>query len=286
MGRLRTSPGTIGPFLGLLLALVAVRVPSFGSAAPVQTDRLADALRAAGVPVSGFSATQLATPITSWSASDAGGISLLGYYVYHGTQRLDPPLRVIRYDRRARRLTTATFGVGPKADASFKRGLEMSDCLRACRGDLAASEPRVRRNAFDTIGDLRPRPDAGAKSASRALRPAARIHQRRPIRRHPRERSPLHFFPVRNSPSPSTILLATSKHMCFQLRATFEAGRSESPVGSEVRPCPFLRLEQPMRARRSAPSITCSGAPGAGGITAHSRTIASRSASRCARWPN
>ncbi len=89
---------------------------------PVQT--LQQTLQAANVPVSDFPASELSQKISSYAISQ-GNPFLLAYYVDDGSERLVPPLHVIRYDRATGALRRADLR---EITALFQGTIPM-DCL-------------------------------------------------------------------------------------------------------------------------------------------------------------
>lgn len=126
----------------LLVLLQMSRIVSYvvffllftGGIAILAAETLEDTLRTAKVPTQQFPASELGRKITSYAISDDDPF-LLAYYVDDGSGLLQPPLRVIRYDRATGNLQRGDIG---NASALFQGEIAMN-CLgsaleiRECR---------------------------------------------------------------------------------------------------------------------------------------------------------
>jgi len=97
-----------------------------GALPSLSAETLKDALKAAVVPTAQFSQIDLDAKITSYAVSE-GEPFLLAYYVDNGSGLIQPPLRVVRYDRASGSLRRSDFSA---VAAPFQPATPIAlDCL-------------------------------------------------------------------------------------------------------------------------------------------------------------
>jgi hypothetical protein len=105
---------------------------------------LGGALSAAGVPTTGATQAELATPLTGWTSSHDGASYLLAYRVTSKSKQ--SVIHVLRYDRNRRHLERTMLTDEPRTRARFQRGQLMISCM----GSPVAIAQRGRRVYLDT----------------------------------------------------------------------------------------------------------------------------------------
>jgi len=125
---------------------VLLTLPCGTACLPAET--LADVLRASTVPVRQFSGSDLAQKVTSYAVSN-GNPFLLAYYVDDGSDLLQFPLRLIRFDRAKRDLR--------RADLRDVSVLFRDETLTTCLGSVLD----IREYSDTVYIDIHKNPSAG-----------------------------------------------------------------------------------------------------------------------------